>query len=219
MTLFAANSGEASSDNDVQEKRRAQPPATKQSGKAEQKSYSRSDSADETPARSTIASFLRVLVLASRARAGIGLRHERFWSARCGCQPTCSSSHSQFRSNFGSRDLPNDLSDCSSDRFLLDRSQKVPSKRFFGRHQGRIRSGCRGIQSRGRRIHRNLVPGAFHPPLICFAGTPSSRYWKSLARPRVSSNWPSGQTKVPAAKPERMRVLYAPRLALGRDRL
>src|SRR5260370_23719928 len=167
----------------------------------EESSFSRSDFIEKTPSSFPIAAFLLTLVLASFLRAGIGLRHERFRSTRCVCQPTGRGAHSQFRSSLGSRDLPKDLSNCSSNRLLLDRSQEVPAQRLFGRHQRRILSRCGGVQSRGGRLRRNLVPGAFHPPLICFTGTTSSRRWKSNAASRTDPDWPSVQTEVPTAKP------------------
>src|SRR5260370_6853412 len=101
----------------------------------EESSFSRSDFIKKTPSSFPIAAFLLTLVLASFLRAGIGLRHERFRSARCGCQPTGAGAHSQFRSSLGSRDLPKDLSNCSSNRLLLDRSQELPSQRLFPLHQ------------------------------------------------------------------------------------
>src|SRR5260370_10843878 len=172
----------------------------------EESSFSRSDFIEKTPSSFPIAAFLLTLVLACFLRAGIGLRHERFRSARCGCQPTGAGAHSQFRSSLGSRDLPKDLSNCSSNRLLLDRSQEVPAQRLFGRHQRRILSRCGGVQSRGGRLRRNLVPGAFHRPLICFTVTTCTRRWESTAGSRTDPHWPSGQPAVPSPKPECLRV-------------
>src|SRR5258708_16098872 len=121
----------------------------------EESSCSRSDLTKKTPSSFPIASFLLTLVLASFFRAGIGLRHERFRSARCGCQPTGPGAHSQFRSSLGSRHLPKKLSDCSSNRLLLDRSEEVPAQSLFRRHQRRILSLYGGVQSLGGRLRRN----------------------------------------------------------------
>src|SRR5260370_36971346 len=114
----------------------------------EESSFSRSDFIKKTPSSFPIASFLLTLVLASFLRAGIGLRHERFRSARCGCQPTGPGPHSQFRSSLGSRDLPKDLSNCSINRLLLDLSQEVPAQRLSGGPRSRGPSCISGDQSR-----------------------------------------------------------------------